>query len=135
MRQSQSLFEYHTADEIIDVLKKERAVKCENRKFPLTHVLIFKKDDIRYVTYIPAGDVSSSIVTAYVSIRPITLNAKGCQLGGRISGLALMPFACSGIKPAIEKYNGISKDIGDYELFGKIEAIVSLVDDTTINFK
>lgn len=134
MSQTQSLFEYHTVDEIIDVLKKERAVRCENRKFPLTHVLIFQKNEIRYVTYITAGDVSSSIVTAYVSIRPITLNAKGCQLGDRISGLALMPFACNGVKPAIEKYNGISKDIGEYSLFGKIEAIVSLDNNDIINF-
>lgn len=135
MGQTQSLFGQDNVNEIIDILKKEPVVKCERKKFPLSHVLVFRKNGTRYATYIPLSAVDPLSLVYYVSIRPITMDAKGCHVGDRCSGLALMPYFYGGIQYAIEKYNHISKDIGDYGIFGKIEALVSLVDKTTINFK
>ena len=135
MSQTKPLFGQEDVTDIISVLRKEKSVKYDRTKLPLTHVLIFQKGDVDHVVYVPAGDVTSSILTAYVAIRPITMNAKGCYLGERCSGLALMPFAYGGVKPAIEKYNKMSKDVGDYSLFGKITAIVSLTDDNITNFQ
>lgn len=134
MKQTENLFSTTAVADIVTVLKKEKCVRYDKKKFPLSHVMLFRKGNSEHALYIPMNGVSNSIEHDYLSIRPITVDAKGCHLGERISGLALMPFFCGGVKPAIEKYNNISKDIGDYSLFGKIEAIVSLVDGCVVNF-
>lgn len=109
-------------------LMKAKKIMKNGRNKKITHVLeVIRNDEIMYCP-LPSIDKINHGLYEYIPLERIVLDTDtGDAVSHKlISGLCLMPNAYNGIVGAMEKYNNISRDIGDFKVFGKITKLINL---------
>lgn len=122
----ESLFNDTLCEEaLLMALKHTPYVYIGRRKLKVMNVVVLKKGTVTHIVGVPAFDDDVNWnYDQYVPLKEIILDKDKLVLGRVVSGLNLIVAFHGGVKNAISKFNMVSKDIGDHQLFGKIESLV-----------
>lgn len=104
------------------------------RKLSSPYVLVLSKGDTKHIVALPNFGVNDISIDFYIQLKKFSLVEDKLKCTTVVSGLSLMVGEYGGITHAIHKYNSISKDIGDYKLFGRIESMIDLSINCSITY-
>ena len=131
-----SLFKDTLCDEaLLMALKHTPYIHIGRRKIKMMNVVVLKKENTTHIVGLPVFDHDINwTYDQYVPLKEIILDKDKLTLGRIVSGLNLIVTFHGGLKNAIRKFNTVSKDIGDYQLFGKIESLVVTTTGNRVTF-
>lgn len=135
---NQSLLELEQdikTDVVLNMLKHTPYIHIGRRKIKMMNVVVLKKDNTSHIVGLPAfnHDINWNY-DQYVPLKEIILENDKLVFGRVVSGLNLIVTFHGGLKNGISKFNTVSKDIGEYQLFGKIESLVVTTTGNRITF-
>lgn len=116
---------------LLELLRHEYHLP-QGKKSPYQYVLILSKKDEKHVVPIPSFKTFD--YDFYIQLKKVVLIENKFVCDTVVSGLSLMVGHYHGVIAAIINYNVISKNIGDYKLFGEIESMVDLSTNRAISF-